>query len=113
MNDPATTGPLGLTHRPALIAIGEELSARGANGPPRNGMDSLVVSHVVLKTAYTVPQLTTEWAAPTSAPARHRKSQRARPSQLAWNRNRESAPIERAEAQKRNQSPPRPSPLKE
>jgi len=26
MNDPATTEPLGLTHRPALIAIGEELA---------------------------------------------------------------------------------------
>jgi len=26
-------------------------------------MDSLVVSHLVLKSAYTVPQLTTEWAA--------------------------------------------------
>ncbi len=26
-------------------------------------MDSLVVSHLVLETAYTVPQFTTEWAA--------------------------------------------------
>ena len=26
-------------------------------------MDLLVVSHLVLETAYTVPQLTTEWAA--------------------------------------------------
>ena len=63
MNDPAPAGPLGLTHRPAMIAIGEELAPAAPTDLRATGLDSLVVSHLVLKTAYTVPQFTTEWAA--------------------------------------------------
>lgn len=63
MSDPATTEPLGLTHRPAMIAIGEELAPTAPTDLRATGMDSLVVSHLLLKTAYTVPQFTTEWAA--------------------------------------------------
>ena len=57
MNDPATTGPLGFMHRPALIAIGEELAPAAPTDLRATGMDSLVVSHLVLETAYTIPQL--------------------------------------------------------
>ncbi len=63
MIDPAPTEPLGLTHRPAMIAIGEELAPAAPTDLRATGMDSLVVSHLMLKSAYTVPQLTTEWAA--------------------------------------------------
>ncbi len=64
MNDPAMTEPLGLTHRPAMIAIGEELAPAAPTDLRATGMDSLVVSHLLPKTAYTIPQLiTTEWAA--------------------------------------------------
>lgn len=63
MNDPAPTGPLGLTHRPAMIAIGEEFAPAAPTDLRATGLDSLVVSHLVLKTAYTAPQFTTEWAA--------------------------------------------------
>lgn len=63
MNDLAPTGPLGLTHRPAMIAIGEELAPAAPTDLRATGLDSRVVSHLVLKTAYTAPQFTTEWAA--------------------------------------------------
>jgi hypothetical protein len=63
MNDLAPTGPLGLTHRPAMIAIGEELAPAAPTDLRATGLDSLVVSHLALKTAYTVPQFSTEWAA--------------------------------------------------
>jgi hypothetical protein len=63
MNDPAPAQPLGFTHRTGLIAIGGALAPAAPMDLRATGLDPLVVSHLALKTAYAVPQFTTEWAA--------------------------------------------------
>lgn len=63
MNDPAPPEPIGITRRPAMIAIGEELAPAAPKDLRSTGLDPMVVSNLALKTAYTVPQFTTEWAA--------------------------------------------------
>jgi hypothetical protein len=62
-NDPAAADAHAPAHLPPLLAVGQEWAPAAPSDPNQTGISPAVLRDLALKTAYTTPQFTTEWAA--------------------------------------------------
>src|SRR5262245_30374351 len=61
--DPTTTGEDRPADLPPILTIGSDWAPKAPTDPRDAGVSPAVLRDLALKSAYTVPQFTTEWAA--------------------------------------------------